>query len=222
MNKLFFRGLVWLMVVGLFTACNEDDDDPTPMPDPDTDPIAVELEVRTVTDLPADPFTGEDDMGRPVGKNQFTFYSLENQTIVAREDSASSNWDIAFQGTNIIINGGPDRFGEGGAYIFEGTFEELQSVDPTRFIVDGVDNDVNDSDLAIPTGSTNGWYNYNPAIQVATPIPGRILVIRTASGKYAKIEILSYYKGAPESPTNEDESRYYTFRYVYQPEGTNF
>ena len=39
-----------------------------------------------------------------------------------------------------------------------------------------------------------------------------------ADGKYAKVEILSYYQGAPDSPDAfTDQSRYYTFNYVYQP-----
>ena len=34
----------------------------------------------------------------------------------------------------------------------------------------------------------------------------------------AKVEILSYYLGAPENPDAfTDPSRYYTFNYVYQP-----
>ena len=37
-------------------------------------------------------------------------------------------------------------------------------------------------------------------------------------GKFAKVEILSYYLGAPENPDAfADQSRYYTFNYVYQP-----
>ncbi|MAK01773.1 MAG: hypothetical protein CMC17_04480, partial [Flavobacteriaceae bacterium] len=41
---------------------------------------------------------------------------------------------------------------------------------------------------------------------------------RTRDGKFAKVEILSYYLGAPENPDAfADQSRYYTFNYVYQP-----
>ena len=48
-------------------------------------------------------------------------------------------------------------------------------------------------------------------------MPGRVLVVRTADGRYAKVSIQSYYKGAPASPTQASESGYYTFRYVFQP-----
>ena len=82
------------------------------------------------------------------------------------------------------------------------------------------------SGLAIPTGSDNGWYNYSgPPSYLITPLSGKILVIRTSDDKYAKMEIVSYYQGAPETPQyGVDESRYYTFNYVYQPNDgvTNF
>ena len=60
-------------------------------------------------------------------------------------------------------------------------------------------------------------------MRMITPIPGKILVVRTRDGKYAKIEILSYYKGAPANPNPmTDASRYYTFRFLYNPnEGSN-
>ena len=61
---------------------------------------------------------------------------------------------------------------------------------------------------------------------LVTPIPGRVLVIRTASGKFAKIEILNYYKGGvtPAATASDNvkmkDQRYYTFRYSFQPNGT--
>jgi hypothetical protein len=49
-------------------------------------------------------------------------------------------------------------------------------------------------------------------------------VIRTADGDgYAKIRIVSYYEGAPDDPASSDaDARYYTFDYVYKPDGTSF
>jgi len=75
---------------------------------------------------------------------------------------------------------------------------------------------------AIPTGSGNGWYNYNSTNNLITPIAGKVFVVKTHDGKYAKMEIISYYKDAPATPDATALSRYYTFRYVYQPNGTSF
>jgi hypothetical protein len=74
--------------------------------------------------------------------------------------------------------------------------------------------------LAIPTGSGNGWYSYNPTTHLISPIAGKVLIFRTADDLYAKVEILSYYKDKDPS----SDGQHYTFDYVYQPnEGvTNF
>jgi hypothetical protein len=59
-----------------------------------------------------------------------------------------------------------------------------------------------------------------------TPIPGRVLVIKTAKGKYAIVEILNYYKGGvtPAVSASDDiklkTQRFYTFRYAYQSDGS--
>jgi len=194
----------------------------------DSNPVApeesVELEVLTVEDLPADPATRLGPRG-PEGIGQYAFFSLRDNEIVLahdaenRADSASTEWDIALQGTTIRVNGGASGSGDGAAYVAEAAFEEVTEVD-----VDQLETDADDV-LAIPTGSGNGWYTYNAnGNNIVRPIPGRTLVIRTADGDgYAKIRIVSYYEGAPDDPATSDaDARYYTFDYVYQPSGTRF
>jgi hypothetical protein len=57
-------------------------------------------------------------------------------------------------------------------------------------------------------------------------VPGKVLVIRTANGKFAKVEILNYYKGgvtpAASAPDADkiSKQRYYTFRFAYQSNGS--
>ncbi|MGA0559487.1 HmuY family protein [Larkinella sp. VNQ87] len=169
--------------------------------------------VQQVEDLPADPASNDPQSGRPLGAtNRFTLFSLKEGKQVPNLDSASGKWDLGFRATTLIINGGADRSGKGGAYIYNGTFESLDAVpDNATFAVDE-----SPGKLAIPTGSGNGWYTYGGG--VIRPTENKVIVIRTADGKYAKVEILSYYKGGPDGPGSE--SRYYTFRYVYQPDGS--
>ncbi|RYF71671.1 MAG: hypothetical protein EOO39_13535 [Cytophagaceae bacterium] len=180
-------------------------------------PVVVPVQAQTVTNLPADPTTGTDPVtGRPTGStNKYTFYSLRENKTIANTDSASTKWDIGFRGTSIIVNGGPIRSGQGGAYVYTGTFEELTTVPTsTTFAQD------QSSALAIPAVSGSGWYNYNSSTNIVSPIPGRVLLIRTGDGKYAKVEILSYYENAPATPVATSRSRFYTFRYAYQPDGS--
>jgi HmuY protein len=182
-----------------------------------TQPV-VPVQAQTVSNLAADPTTGVDPVtGRPTGStNKYTFYSLRENKVIASTDSASNKWDVGFRGTSIIVNGGAIRSGQGGAYVYTGTFEELTTVPASATFA----QDQSASALAIPAVSGNGWYNYNSSTNIVSPIPGRVLVVRTGDGKYAKMEILSYYENAPATPTATSRSRFYTFRYAYQPDGS--
>ena len=186
----------------------------------------VVLQSKQVKDLQADTiigiYTSGPAAGQPYGSGKFTFYSLETNSLIANTDSATAKWDIGFRGTTIITNGGTSGPGSGGAFVYVGTFEDLKSVPADS--VFRTDNAP--TAYAIRTGSGNGWYSYNGATNIITPIPGRILVIRTASGKYAKIEIQNYYKGGVTLDASASDAeklskqRYYTFRYIFQPEGS--
>jgi hypothetical protein len=153
------------------------------------------------------------------GKNNndnFTLFSFAENGTIPTADSASNRWDIGFKKTTLIINGGSLRKGSGGAFVHFGDFDALTTIaDTITFATDNTE-----SQLAIPTGSGNGWYSYSPLTNTVLPIAGRILVVRTGNGKFAKLEILSYYKGLPKIPTIRDEARFYTFRYTYQPDGS--
>lgn len=166
-----------------------------------------------VSDLPADPIVGFVE-GRPVGTGAYTFYSLRDTHVVSESDSVSTKWDIALRGTTILVNGGLAGPGSGAIQIIEGLFEEIRTAPELGWRVD------TETTPAVTPGSGSGWYSYNPAIMVISPIPGRVILVKTANGLYAKIRILSYYKGMPETPTAESESRYITFEYVIQGDGT--
>lgn len=193
----------------LFTGCSDD-----PVSGLEELPGEEALDVQIVEDLPADPITGVNEQGRPVGNNVFTFFSLRENAIVAREDSASTQWDVGFRGTTLIVNGGVSGPGDGGAVVLEETFHDVtEAPADTDFRVD------NDDGNAVPTGSGNGWYNYNPQANTVTPIPGRTIAVRTADGRVAKLRIESYYEGAPpadEINAQEDAARYYTFEFAFQ------
>ncbi len=174
--------------------------------------ILSALESATYSNLEA-PQTG--GQGEPEG-GPFTKFSFASGDVTDSE----TDWDIAFRGTTIAVNGGtvtgsadePSRNGNAGAAIESGTLEDITDATGLTFAQDAT------GAYAIPGGSDNGWYNYNPATFTIAPIPGRILVFRTHDGKYAKVEILSYYRDAPAEPDAfMDESRVYTFKYVYNP-----
>ena len=185
-------------------------------------PTVLPITAITVRDIPADTVVGLSAQGAPITKGVYTFYSLEKNAIVPNTDSASTKWDIAFMATRIIINGGTSGTGQGGAFVYTGLFDDLKTI-PTDSVFK---TDNAPTSYAITAGSGKGWYTYDGLNNLITPLDGRVLVIRTASGKYVKMEITSYYKGGATLPASASDmekltkQRYYSFRFAYQPNGT--
>ena len=186
------------------TSCNDDDEGP----------VLIAVESKTASNIPA-PQTGGPPTTEEIG-GPFTKFSFETGGVT----TSDTDWDIAFRGTRIAVNGGtatgtadePVRNGNAGVSIETGTFADITDAEGLTFTQDA------DGAYAITPVSDQGWYNYNPQVNVVSAIPGKVLVFRTHDNKYAKVEILSYYKDAPAEPDGfVNESRFYTFNYVYNP-----
>jgi hypothetical protein len=207
-----FAVLVPALLVTAFvvTGCDNNDED-------------INLEVKTVRDIVADPPTGRDPVtGQPLGTtNKFTFYSLrENRVILthtadARADSASDKWDLAFRGSTILVNGNGIGGGQGGGQVLESAFEDVSEAPSSGYSANSI---------GLESSSSVAWGTYNPASMTVFPLADRTILIRTGDGDgYAKIRILSYYQGAPEVPNPfQDQERYYTFEFVLQEDGRRF
>jgi hypothetical protein len=189
-------GLFLFAAIVLISCSKTDDNNPTDG--------TTKLTVKKVVDL------WVDTMG------VFTYYSLKNNAVVPAKDSNTTNWDIAFYKTTIYSNSGVRGPGLGGIQALKNTdFSTLTEAPESGYGID-----TSRSKAALPTGSGNGWYNYNGATNAITPIPGIVIALKTAEGKYAKIMIKSYYKGSPEQIDANSLSKFYTFDFVYQPDGT--
>ncbi len=134
------------------------------------------------------------------------------------------DWDVAFRGSTIIVNGGaissadqPNRSGSAAVYIANGVMSDIKIVDVNKLIEDGSTRPAIIDDLGI---SGQGWASYNQESHVLSPIAGKILVFRTHDNKYAKMEILYYYDSEDPQPSQGDFGGFYTFNYVYQSNGT--
>lgn len=125
----------------------------------------------------------------------FTYFSFSTGAVVADSTAA---WDLAFRGTTITV--------KGSSQLLTTNFDSL-SLAP---------------DAGYAPGNVAAWYDYSgPPNHLVTPKPGTVLVVKTADGKFAKLELSSYYKGAPETPDGlSDTSKYFTFRYAYQADGS--
>jgi hypothetical protein len=208
-NMNSFKSLLFTVCLCVFAFSCKDDD-----------PAPAEVKAETVKNLNADyaPAVGgtTGPPTYPTATNKFTLFSFANG-IIANADSASTKWDIGFRATTIIVNGGTSGPGAAGAIVQTGIFDEIATAPTDGYLQDNKNAATSSARYAIPTGSGNGWYSYSSSTNVITPIAGRVIIIKTTDGKYAKMEILSYYQDAPASPTSDTKDRYYTFRYVFQP-----
>ncbi|MFY7963431.1 MAG: HmuY family protein [Chitinophagaceae bacterium] len=211
-----------LFVMLTVSSCKKDDTASVDTTNNGTFKVFTQGSITTVQNLPGDTIVGIDPVsGQPYGSGKFKFFSIETGQLIANTDSATTKWDIAFRGTTILTNSGTSGPGAGGAYVQVGLFADVAAVSTdSTFRTDAAPV------YAIRTGSNKGWYVYDGANNLITPIPGRVLMIRTASGKYAKMEITNYYKGGTTPATTAPdaiklgEQRYFNFRYTYQANGS--
>ena len=138
----------------------------------------------------------------------FKLFSFKNNAVVPVSDSATTKWDIGFKKTSIIVNSAPYGPGLAGIQILAGTdFATLKTAPDAGYTSGSID-------------PSSKWYNYNQDTHIISPIPGVVIAMKTADGKYVKMRISSYYKDNPATPDQTSISPFYTFDFVYQPDGT--
>ena len=197
--KPFFSLLTLSM---LLAGCEAED-----IVDPPQSPGETTLEIEQFT-------TGDTN-------NRWVYFNFATgDTVPVSSPSSSQEWDVAFRRTTEKINGGTSGPGKAGVAMLTGTnFEDIEEVPASAVFAS---DDSTSSGYAIPTGSDNGWYHYtaDPNHWIVA-IPDRVFIFRTADEKYAKVKFISYYSdGQPPSQPLQSNSGYYTFKFVYQPDGS--
>jgi hypothetical protein len=168
--------------------------------DTENEPVVVpDLKITEVKDLDGSAETKKDS----------AFYSLS----LNKEVSSSEKWDIKFKGTTISVSGTAQLLQLSNGQLFE----TYTTAPASGFVADDIKG-------------SGSWYNYTATTEpqhAIIPVPGKIIVLKTTDGKYAKVEILSYYKGNPSTSsesfkelTTRPAAKTYTFRYVYQADGS--
>lgn len=197
MKTIKFFTLITLFTA--FSSCDKDDDSK----------MLAEIESKKITNLKAEQIS-DYTTNPPTITGDYIKFSFETGAT-----TTTDNWDIAFRGSTILVNGGeatsedqPTRTGNAAVYVASGTLAGIAEVTTSLLKEDSTTDG-----LAITTGSGNGWYNYDPSTHIISPIAGKVIIVRTNSGKYAKFEILTYYKDGDTS----GDAQHYTFNYVFQP-----
>ncbi|PWK79143.1 heme-binding HmuY-like protein [Mucilaginibacter oryzae] len=198
MNKLQTLALALMSTpVLLMSACSKNNDN--------TVAPAATIKTNTVADLD--------------GSKGAVYYSLAGNSVVTGADTTGTKWDIKFSGTGIFVNGGSSGTGTAQAQVVSSTFADLTTAPTSGYKAD-----------ATGAAAITGWYTYTATTapqHAILMVPGKIIVVKTSAGNYAKIEMKSYYKGNPDTTTpafadltTRPASRFYTFRYSYQANGT--
>lgn len=198
--------LVSAVTLFLFTACSDSGND---------GPGVVEAKIAS--DIPANVNTVIQTQGEPVAdvegdtetSSGYTFFDLNTGSII--DDSLSADWDIAFGGTTILANSGNG----GGIQLVQTAYADVETAPETGF-----------------EANNKTWFTYTgeaPAGPKHAVIAdeNETLIIKTSDGNYAKVEILSYYEGNPDTDTPEfanfqtrPAGRHFTFNYALKTNGS--
>ncbi len=163
--------------------------------------------------------TATDSITIPFRSDHYTFYSLESGKEVPLEDSATTKWDIGLRFASIIVNSHASGPGAGGIVVMKGVYEDLDKAPD-----DGYAYDTTTTKLAVNSNprSADAWYLYEPVNHNLSPKAGLFFVVKTANGRYAKLEVMkvNYVGWDPGAGDTYPESIQYKFRYTYQSNGT--
>lgn len=166
------------------------------------------IEVKTITSLEA---------------TEKIYLNLTTGQEIAAAAITNTNWDISFyaKDRNIVVavNSGDEGNGNAGAQLVATGFEDLKEAPESGYLT-GKE----------ATGDFLKWSNYtgsNEPKHAVLPKPGMTIVIKTADGKYSKLQMISLYKGNPNTGSSEFAELstrpafgYFTFRYATQTNGS--
>jgi len=143
-----------------------------------------------------------------------SYFSFEKGEEVVLQNTDNLEWDFGLTLITFVTNSGISGPGQGGGQIVNGTFESIKEAPESGYRTDAM------GDLAI----TDEWYDYNSATRSFAPKAGKILVFRTANGKYAKMEVIKADPtddaGNIVAPPVVPTKIKYTFQYAYQDNGS--
>lgn len=175
----------FILVLILLVSCKDDDDN--------VSPEVITIDIK-------DLYVGSETNGFGV------FLDLEAGTVLLNKaDSNSNKWDLAFYGPWIRTNGGSSGPGQGAALVLEEDFATVSMAPSDGYKID----EENNFAIPIPAQGGSGWFIFtgftqNPNNAILS-VANRTIVIKTGSGNFAKIEILSFYEGSPNAFTSEFE-----------------
>lgn len=139
---------------------------------------------------------------------EWAYFDFSTGATVKGPEQSSLDWDIGFKRALIISNGGEaNPKGMSGVVRLENAeFDSSKEAPESGY---SVDIRVNPTETENP--AFKKWYEYSYMSHILKP-KKNVYIIRTADGKYAKMQILKYSCG--------QLTGCYTIKYVYQGNGS--
>lgn len=232
-NKIIAKPLWLLLVFPLaFSSCKKKEENPSNALDDGKSTVIRDLAGDTNGSV-GDPGDGK----TKVGFDTFLFRLADKKQTWLRNaaDSArwlkTEEWDLAFTGPY-----NSELFVNNSVYVNNPGYQGLAAKTAVILVNQPYDkvstapsesefNNAAVKNTAIGVASnenTNGWFSYDPSSHIMKRVPNNTYVIRLPNGKYAKLEIISIYKGNPPVVTQLYwPAPYFTFRYYVQQDGSN-
>lgn len=212
-----------------FSACSKDDKDERPSLEDGKSTVVYDLAGDTEASM------GSTAPGKQTREFYTFLYRFRDQRqiwIKTKADSTqwlkSKDWDLAFTGpynSEVYVNNAKQTGNPG----FDGPATQtavvlIENAYPTVSTAPS-DQDFDQSTLgkigAAASLSSKGWFQYNEQSHLMQALPNRTYAIRLPDGKYAKLQLVSAYKGNPPVVTNVNwPAPYYTFRFFVQQDGS--
>ena len=211
-NSLLFLFMTMATMIG-FTSCDDDDK---------ASPNAIEKEVEIDA----------------TAYDKWVYISFENGAVVGTSAVDANrdglDWDIAFHRWDVRLNCGESGSGKGGALLSEGHvgktgWDAIKEAPTEGYKLDAKGSvsighrkpTVESSKSTVITGGdmqgqivTPGtWLIFSHTNGPSYEITNQIFVVKTASGKYAKIWLKQYVN-------DKKDAGYITMKYAYQEDGT--
>lgn len=123
----------------------------------------------------------------------WVYFSLrDNGEVTPDAPEQSPAWDLAFQRSNVKLNGGVSGSGNVSVSVASGSFESVSAPPSSGYLADAADDLDGSPDYAFSAG--DGWYSYDPASHRLTA-RDTVFVVKTES-RYFKLQFSSYYDAA--------------------------
>lgn len=226
--KLPFKyAFLTLCLTGAIFACKDDKDTAVTPVDEKKDSIVneyVTIKANGVVEINSLPIPATSFMN-------YNLFSFEKMGLVGvGEDSIrTASWDLGFMGSGLTM--APNWGGTAPDY-WDGV--DKFAMNPSDVSVVGYEDTTFDAITAAPPVSK---FVHTLAMSVQQPVynsetgdleyftfPKRtVFVFKLNDGRYVKFQYVSYYKGAPETPTAEiykNDSGYWTFKYFISAKGS--